>query len=97
MGKDERFHGSLTREVLPQAQWRNPAHLQQALDRWRQIYNHVRPHEALDLAVPVSRYQPSFRVYPETLPPIEYDTGVIVRGVQQKGEVHFRGHVFELN
>ncbi len=97
MGKDERFHGSLTREVLTQAQWRDPAHLQQALDRWRQIYNHVRPHEALDLAVPVSRYQPSLRAYPETLPPIEYDTGVIVRRVQQKGEVHFRGHVFELN
>jgi len=35
MGKDERFHGRLTREVLGQAQWRDASHLQQALDRWR--------------------------------------------------------------
>jgi len=97
MGKDERFHGSLTREVLRQAQWRDPSHLQQALDRWRQVYNHDRPHEALQLAVPASRYQPSLRAYPETLPPIEYDTGVTVRRVQQKGEVHFRGQVFEVS
>ena len=97
MGKDERFHGSLTREVLGQAQWRDASHVQQALDRWRQVYNHVRPHEALELAVPGSRYQPSLRAYPETLPPIEYDTGVTVRKVQQKGEVHFRGHVFEVS
>ncbi len=97
MGKDERFHGSLTREVLRQAQWRDPLHLQQALDRWRQVYNHDRPHEALELAVPASRYQPSLQAYPETLPPIQYDTGVTVRRVQQKGEVHFRGQVFEVS
>jgi len=94
MGKDERFHGSLNREVLQQAQWRNPAHLQQAFDRWRQVYNHERPHDALALAVPATRYEPSLRAYPEILPPIEYDTGVTVRKVQQKGEIHFRGHVF---
>ncbi len=97
MGKDERFHGSLNREVLQQAQWRDPAHLQQALDRWRQVYNHDRPHEALALAVPATRYEPSLHAYPESLPPIEYDTGVTVRKVQQKGEVHFQGQVFEVS
>ncbi len=97
MGKDERFHGSLNREVLQQAQWRDPAHLQQAFDRWRQVYNHDRPHEALALAVPATRYEPSLRAYPEILPPIEYDTGVTVRKVQQKGEIHFRGHVFAVS
>lgn len=97
MGKDERFHGSLNREVLQQAQWRDPAHLQQAFDRWRQVYNHDRPHEALELAVPATRYEPSLRAYPESLPPIEYDTGVTVRKVQQKGEVHFQGQIFEVS
>ena len=97
MGKDERFHGSLTREVLSQAQWRDVSYLQQVLDRWRQVYNHVRPHEALELAAPGSRYQPRLRAYPETLPPIEYDTGVIVRKVQQKGKVLFRGQVFDVS
>ena len=97
LGKDERFHRTLKREVLSQAQWQDGPHLQAAFDRWRQVYNHQRPHEALTLAVPASRYQPSLRAYPETLPPIEYDTGVTVRRVQQKGEVHFRGHVFEIS
>lgn len=97
MGKDERFHGSLTREVLTQAQWQDGLHLQGALDRWRHVYNYERPHEALALAVPASRYEPSLRAYPETLPAIAYDTGVTVRKVQQKGEVHFRGQVYEVS
>lgn len=61
LGKDERFHGTLSREVLRAAQWRDPAHLQTVLDRWRTVYNQERPHEALGLAVPASRYQPSRR------------------------------------
>lgn len=47
--------------------------------------------------MPASRYEPSLRAYPEILPPIEYDTGVTVRKVQQKGEVHFQGQVFEVS
>lgn len=97
LGKDERFHGTLTREVLRQAQWRNPAQLQTALDRWRVVYNQERPHEALGLAVPASRYQPSLRSYPEVLPPIAYDTGTLVRKVQQKGEFWFQGRVYKLS
>ena len=93
MGKDGRFHGSLTREVLRQAQWRDQAHLQQAFARWQQGYNHDCPNEALELAVSAKRYGPSLCAYPERLPPIEYATGVPVRKVQQKGEVHCRGHV----
>ena len=37
------------------------------------------------------------RPYPETPPAIEYEGGVPVRRVQQKGEVHFRGRVFEVS
>lgn len=97
LGKDERFHGTLTREVLRDAQWRDPAHLQMALDRWRTVYNQERPHEALGLAVPASRYQPSLRSYPEVLPPIEYDTGIFVRKVQQHGEFSFQGQTYKLS
>lgn len=48
------------------------AAVQQAFERWRTVYNCERPHEALALATPVSRYAPSPRPYPEQLPPIEY-------------------------
>lgn len=94
LGKDERFHATLSREVLQQATWADGPQLQRAFDRWRRVYNHQRPHEALGMAVPASRYQPSPRPYPECLPPLEYDVGVSVRRVQQKGEVHFRGQVY---
>lgn len=97
LGKDERFHGTLTREVLAGAQWDDGAQLQQALDRWRRVYNHVRPHDALALAVPASRYQPSLRPYPEVLPPLEYDQTVAVRRVQQKGTIHFRGYCLHVS
>ncbi len=97
LGKDERFHGTLTREVPRHAQWRDPVHLQTALDRWREIYNQERPHDALGLADPASRYQPSLRSYQEVLPPIEYATGTLVRKVQQQGEFSFQGRTYKLS
>jgi hypothetical protein len=45
----------------------------------------------LGLEVPASRYQVSLRSFPESLPPVEYDPGVAVRKVQQKGEISFKG------
>ena len=91
LGKDERFHGTLQRELLARCQWCGLVHLQGACDPWRHRYNFERPHEALGLAVPASRYQPSLRPFPETLPPIEYPTGVAVRRVQPTGECSFQG------
>ena len=55
------------------------------------LYNTQRPHEALELAVPASRYQPSSRDYVETIAPFEYAPGDIVRRVQQGGHVSFLG------
>jgi transposase InsO family protein len=71
-GKDERFHRTLNTEVLRGRAFDDLAHAQQAFDHWRPIYNEQRPHEALDFATPVSRYQPSARLFPRTLPAIEY-------------------------
>jgi transposase InsO family protein len=51
------------------------AQVQRAFDEWRPVYNTQRPHEALALAVPLSRYRPSPRSFPETLPPVEYAAG----------------------
>jgi len=91
LGKEERFHETLDVEVLTGTQWRDRAHLQGRLDRWRPVYNLERPHEALGLAVPASRYRPSLRPFPETLPPIAYAPGVPVRKVQQGGHFTFQG------
>lgn len=90
-GKDERFHRTLKTELLCRQGFASLAAAQTAFDAWRERYNLVRPHEALALRPPVSRYRPSPRPFPEPLPPIEYDTGDQVRRVQAKGEVSFRG------
>ena len=65
--------------------------LDDPFDRWRDVYNLERPHEALDLEVPASRHAPSSRVFPESLAPIEYGPGDIVRKVQGGGVPHYRG------
>lgn len=91
IGKDERFHRTLGDEVISQQVIRDLIHAQQCFDPWREVYNFERPHEALDLEVPSSRYRESQRSFPETLPPIVYSRGDIVRKVGQNARVSFRG------
>src|SRR5262245_49207916 len=80
-GKNERFHRTLKAEVLALRRFRDLAEVQRAFDTWRMVYNHDRPHEALDQEVPASRYRPSPRSMPERLPQVEYDEREIVRSV----------------
>lgn len=95
-GKDERFHRTLAVELLYGRQFRDLRHCQEHFDCFRDLYNLERPHEALGLATPASRYQPSARPLPERLPPIEYAPADVVRKVQAKGELFYRGHVFRI-
>lgn len=90
-GKDERFHRSLAEEVLTGQHWQDLAQVQAALDLWRQVYNHDRPHEALAYAVPASRYVPSSRLLVSSVPRPPYQPGDEVRRVQGLGEISFRG------
>lgn len=96
MGKDERFHRSLKAEVLSAPTFADLAGAQRAFERWRSVYNTQRPHEAIDLAVPASRYQPSPRDYVETIAPFEYAQGDIVRRVQQGGRVSLFGRAVKI-
>jgi transposase InsO family protein len=88
-GKDERFHRSLKAEVLNGRSFHDLAACQQAFDRWRHIYNHERPHEALGLTTPAQHYRVSPRAFPEAPPPIEYGPGDIVRRVDVNGDISF--------
>lgn len=90
-GKDERFHRTLKAELMALETFADVAEAQRRFDSWRDQYNLERPHQSLGMEVPVSRYSPSQRAFPETLPDIEYGADDIVRKVQQQGIIHFRG------
>ncbi len=95
-GKDERFHRTLKAEVLRYQHGTTLADWQLHFDRWRVVYNTERPHEALSMAVPASRYQPSHRRYPEHLPAIEYGPSDIVRKVRSYGHIKYAGREYHL-
>lgn len=92
LGKDERFNRTLLDECITGYEFSTFSQVQDHFDRWREVYNYERPHEALGLATPASRYRPSPRRYPSNLPPIEYETQDYVRKVNKTGYVSFRGH-----
>ena len=94
-GKDERFHLTLSLELLkPPPVWHHPDELATAARSWRELYNHRRPHEALGNEPPASRYSPSRRAYSPLLEPIEYPPADLKRIVQQDGHISFRGRQY---
>ncbi len=88
-GKDERFHQTLQHELVNWVVFHDLGEAQRAFDEWRDRYNMRRPHEGLNMKTPESRYRPSTRSYPHTLPPIEYETSDQVRKVDQNGMISF--------
>ena len=96
-GKDERFHRTLDVEVLQGRHFKDLAECQGAFNAWRPIYNEQRPHEALCLAVPASRYQPSRLAFPEVLPLPDYDSADLVRRVRRDGYFRLQGHTIGLS
>jgi transposase InsO family protein len=93
-GKVERFHGTLARDVFAPHPVTTLAEAQNRFDTFRTDYNLERPHEALGFAVPASRYQPSPRLFPESVPPVAYDPEDVVRTVSVHGSIswHRRRH-----
>ena len=95
-GKVERVHRTLDDELLTRVHGTSLTDWQHHFDRWVSTYNHLRPHEALDLDVPASRFQPSPRPFPETLPPLRYPEGAALRKVSSTGQVSIRHQAFRV-
>jgi transposase InsO family protein len=89
-GKDERFHRTLNSEVLSGRTFRTFEEADTVFADWREIYNTRRPHQALGLEVPASRYEASRRPMPETIPPPDYEPDAIVRTVGSGGQISFK-------
>lgn len=95
-GKDERFHRTLDVDLLRWHNFRNAEQVQKHFDHYRHVYNRERPHQALNLEVPSSRYRASLRSFPEQLAPVEYDGGDIVRKVNEKGHFQYQGQSYSV-
>jgi putative transposase len=86
----ERMHRTLKEETAQPPQRTGRAQ-QRAFDRFRPIYNHERPHEALGQHPPASVYQPSPHPFPERLPELAYPAAAVVRRALPNGEIRWRG------
>ena len=96
-GKDERFHRTLKAELIAYRPWTSLAQCQREFDRWRTVYNFERPHEALKLEVPASRYRPSPRPFPGRLPAIEYGPDDHVCNVGWNGSFEYEGRSLQVS
>jgi transposase InsO family protein len=90
-GRHERMHRTLKQETAqPPAE--NRRKQQRELDRFRQEYNELRPHEALGMRTPAEVYQPSARSFPARVPEPEYPTTMLVRSVRPHGNFRWKHH-----
>jgi transposase InsO family protein len=94
-GKDERFHRTLKAEALAGPPFEDIGHAARSLERWRDVYNLERPHEAIGMLTPVQRYAHSPRPYGETVQPFDYAPADHVRRVQQLGRFSFKNRTFK--
>jgi putative transposase len=87
-GRHERMHRTLKAETT-----RPPANTsrsqQRKFDRFRQEFNFERPHEALDLQTPASRYEVSPRQMPNKLPGLQYPDRFEIRYVSANGGIRW--------
>ena len=89
-GRHERMHRVLKAETArPPAA--NRRQQQVRFDRFREEYNHVRPHEALAQRPPAEFFARSAREYPERVPDPEYPLYWERRRVRRDGSLKFQG------
>jgi len=96
-GKVERFHSSLHRALRYRGRPRRREDWQSWLDGFRQQYNHERPHEALDMQTPASRWHGSARRFDPRPKRWEYPAGSWVRRVGVNGGLWLNNKRWEVS
>lgn len=99
LGKLERFHRTLKEWLDEHPRPHTTEELQVLLDEFRVHYNEDRPHQGIDDALPVERYEgraPLTReALPGPLPDTTYPQSAVVRLVSENGCLAYRG--FRIN
>lgn len=95
-GAHERMHKTLKRGAIrpPRA---TLAAQQRAFNRFRQEYNHERPHQFLRGRTPGALYRPSARAYTGLLPALAYPRHFVVKRVTNAGTIRFKTRLLYLS
>ena len=88
-GRHERMHRDLKASCAKPAAFNLKAQ-QRRLNQFVKEYNHVRPHEALDMETPAYVHNFSSRPFPEKIQNYEYDAEMKIVKVCQNGAVRWR-------
>lgn len=96
-GKDESFNRSLTRELLHHTSFADMDDAQKQLSQYRQFYNCERPHHALNMDTPGSRYVRSNKELPSSVRPWEYPEGCKLHRVKETGFITYGGQGYFLS
>ncbi|HLI75130.1 MAG TPA: IS481 family transposase [Acidimicrobiales bacterium] len=95
LGKLERFHRTLKEWLDDHPRAETTDELQALLDEFRVHYNEDRPHQGIDDALPIERYQhdaPREQAsLPGPLPEAPHPSGAILRRVNCNGTLGYRG------
>lgn len=91
-GKIERFHRTIKQELLNHTHIANIEDAQNKFCIWRDKYNNIRPHEALNMRTPGEVYIPSQRQYRENIEKFEYGGEHHVIKVNSWGYARFAHH-----
>jgi len=84
-GKVERFHRTLNESIRHKGRPKTSSGWDQTLKSFLYEYNHIRPHEALQMATPSEYYQPSQKAYNPTPQKWEYPEGSVVETLNTRG------------
>jgi transposase InsO family protein len=87
-GRHERMHRDLKAACAKPSAYDLKAQ-QRRLNRFVKEYNHVRPHEALDMETPASVHDFSSRPFPEKIPKFDYEPEMRVLKITKNGAMRW--------
>ena len=89
-GKEESINRSMKKELLKYNTFANKSDAQRKFNEYREFYNNIRPHHALNLDTPAQHYCKSSRKYPDKISEWEYPKGYHLKEKHSYKRVTYR-------
>ena len=96
-GKEESFNRSMKKELLKYNTFVDKSDAQRKFNEYREFYNNIRPHHALNLDTPAQHYCKSSRKYPDKISEWEYPKGYHLKHVNKDGYIKWNEKYYYLS